>query len=311
MPLLLVGLSVAGCFDSYGRDGRIDAGGLGDYACDCCGTPVLASGPAACGTGICDPYCGREPDGGLGADAPLDPTCGPRVPDVVCFDHVPAGRPTRVEVALGLEAECFCDQDLVCTASITGPRTVELTTSLCPETPICRACEGPPVGECELPALDAGTWHVVANGEDLLDLEVTRGDVLPERADVCVRRAVVDGCGALWSPAPFDALRACHASAALTGSRVPIRVYDACGGCMQRGPCEVVVLDGTIRVSATRMPPSCEIACPPVCIPDEHVCLTPPLPAGSYRMVVDGLAVDESTTLEVGLVTGEEVCAGG
>lgn len=304
--------STAGCFASYGLGHEAPDGGAGpsDYVCHCCGLTVLASGPAAC-SAACAPHC-RDAGPATRPDAPLDPSCGARPVDVVCFDHVPGGRASQLTVTLALDpSECFCDQGFVCTATVTGPRTLELSTSLCPETPICRACERAPVGVCELPALEPGRWHVRVNDEDALDVDVTPPDVLPERADVCVRRAMSDGCGAIWSPTPLVVGRACHPSAVPAGTRAAIRVHEACGGCSQDGPCEVVVVDGTIRVRATTLPNSCDIACPAVCMDTAHTCLTPPLAAGSYRVVVEGLPSSEPSPLDVGVPSGPETCIGG
>ena len=45
----------------------------------------------------------------------------------------------------------------------------------------------------------------------------------------------------------------------------------------------------------------CAGDCPPVCMPREEVCYTPPLPAGTWRVQVDGLEAPE-TTIVVGSV---------
>ncbi len=300
--------SLAGCYRSHAAG----------FECDCCGIAFIISDPASCTAAACAPICAAVGDGGVPArdaarrDSPLPADCGARPLDLMCFDHVRAGTPTNVTITLAPGEECFCDQALSCEVSVLSGGQLSLTTALCPEVPICRACSGPPVATCTLPPLPEGTWEVLVNGERALDLPVTPTDVFPERADVCVRRAIVDGCGAIWEPTSFEVGRACHDDVVSPGTTVPIRVYDACGGCWQRGPCDVTVFDDIIRVRATRMPYSCDIACPPVCNPDEHVCLTPPLAPGRYRVVIDGLAVDESTTLNVMAGgDGEETCAGG
>lgn len=295
---------LAGCYASH------PAGVL----CDCCGFTFTLPEGVECTRLSCAPICAALGDGGVDAgprrDAPIDPSCGPRPLDLLCLDHIPAGRPTSVSITLGLdEGECFCEQALTCEARIIGDRTLALSTALCPETPICRACEGPPVGTCDLPAMEAGTWRVEVNGEEAMDLVVT--DAFPERADVCIRRAVVDSCGATWMPSRFEVGRACHPSAVGAGQRATIRVFDACGGCTQRGPCEVTVFENTIRVHSTRLPNSCDIACPPSCEPDEHVCITPPLAPGRYDVAIEGLPAGSSTVIEVAPgASGEELCVG-
>lgn len=317
VPCLFAPLFVAGCFDSYGPGGpdsgtpRPD-GGLGDYVCHCCGVDVLVASEDECLRGTCDPYCLFVPD--AGTDAPLDPSCGARPIDLTCLDHVPAGRSIDVEVTFaGTDGECFCGQEIVCAATITGDHQLALSTSLCPLLPICRACEGPPVGACTLPPLTEGSWRVRLNGVDAHDLDVTPPGVFPEPADVCIRRALPGDCGITWPPSGFAVHSACHADGAHTGTRVPITVTESCGGCTTIGPCEVSVVDGhLIRVSATSAPIGCDFVCPPVCSMDEHVCFTPPLPDGDYQVVVDGLAIDEATTIHVGSgVSGTETCAGG
>lgn len=277
----LAALALAGCFDSYGP-----------------------GGPGADGGGsVADA-------GTIGTDAG-GVECGPRALDLACFDHVSAGAPSTISIVAGLGEDCFCDQALACVAAIAGDRVLAITTELCPERPVCRACMPFAEGTCALPALTAGTWRVIVNGETSHDLEVLPPDVLPERGDTCIRRALVDACGATWEPTGFSVSRACHPTGAPPGSRVAIRVHDACGGYQQRGPCEVDVFDDVVRVRATRMPNACDIACPSVCADDEHLCLTPPLRAGEYRLLVDGLAIDEVTTIRVADgAPPDEICAG-
>lgn len=304
VPGLLLWASMAGCSCgmSHGLDedaaARPDSGGPSDYLCECpCGRSGLTSGPEACGL-LCATLC-EGPDGGPWLDSDLLPpdagSCGERPIEVVCFDHVAAGRETTVEVTLDPAGEeCFCGQEITCEPERTGASSVlALRTALCPEHPICRACESAPVGACALPPLAEGPMRVRVNGEDAFDLEVTPADVIPERADVCVRTAQIDSCGAVFAPELLQSDRACHTSWVPTGTRVPIRVEDACGGCHQIGPCTVTVLDSTIVVRPTRMPNSCEIACDPVCIHTEHVCVTPPLREGRYTVSVQGLLVTD------------------
>jgi len=307
--VLVASVALGGCYRSHAAG----------FECDCCGVSFILSDPAMCTPLACAPICAAVGDGGVvrrdagRTDTPLPMDCGARPLDILCFDHIRADTPTDVTISLGLDAgECFCVQELTCEVSILSPGQLQLNTALCPEVPICRACEGPPAVTCRLPPLTAGPWAVFVNEERALDITVTPIDVFPERADVCIRRSVVDSCGAIWEPQTFEVGRACHDETVQPGVSIPIRVYDACGGCWQRGPCEVTVFDDIIRVRATRMPNSCDIACPPVCQPDEHVCLTPPLAPGSYRVLIDGLAVDENTTIEVAPgASGEETCAGG
>ena len=88
----------------------------------------------------------------------------------------------------------------------------------------------------------------------------------------------------------------CHAQAAYARERVPIEVtHDGppCEGAA--GPCEVDIFDDVIRVRTTTLEPDCDITCPPVCIERTDTCLTPELPEGSWRVIVDGIEDYEST----------------
>lgn len=291
VPLLLL----PGCADSHGRgaDAGRDAGGPVDYLCECCpGVSVLAGSPAGCSL-ACLGLCGD-------ADAGPPPAiCGAREVELLCLDHVRVGVATEVEVTYAPDGECFCEQAITCDARIAGPGRLSLTTMLCPERPFCRACGGPPTGTCTLPALPTpGTWQIEVNGRTTMDLEVVPADVMPERADVCLTHAPPGGCGD-YTPEGFTVGRACHSSWAAPGTRVPIRVTESCGTCTSVGPCEVTVLDGVVQMSATQMQGVCGFDCPEVCMANERVCWTPPLAPGRYAVVVDGLALDESTVLDV------------
>jgi hypothetical protein len=158
------------------------------------------------------------------------------------------------------------------------------------------------------------TWRVSLNGTEAFDLDVPSPEGIPPYTDVCFTVPDADPCGTVLDPTPFEVGRVCHADSANTGTRVPIRVYEACGGCDPLGPCQVSLSDTNVLVvRATRNPTSCDVVCPPVCIAHEHVCYTPALDPGSYRVVVEGLPTDESTYLEVsdgGDMPGE-TCLGG
>ncbi|MBN8611017.1 MAG: hypothetical protein J0L92_10560 [Deltaproteobacteria bacterium] len=324
---VVFGLAGCSCGDTHVRDDagaavadsdlRVDAGGPSDYLCECCvGVSRLVANASEC-PAACAGLCEGADAGPPGVDAP-SATCGERAVEVVCFDHVRAGEATSLEVTLQPRPDdCYCGQALRCeqVRIVGADPVIALESELCPETPTCRACEAPPVSTCALEAMPAGRTRVRINDEDAMDLVITPPDVMPERAAVCVRTAQIDSCGALWDPSVFTSDRACHPSAVRTGTRVTIDVEEACGGCAQIGPCEVMVLDDTIRVRPTSLPNSCEIACDPACRHDVHTCVTPPLEDGLYTVVVEGLVVTDDgppSTIEVssdgGLST--EVCRG-
>ena len=192
---------------------------------------------------------------------------------------------------------------------------IALHTQICPPAALCDACEPLPVGACMVSAREEGTVRVQLDGEDAFDLPILPADVFPEPADVCVRPAQIDGCGALWPALDVVSDRACHPGWVPTGTRVPIHVEEECGGCAQVGPCTVTVVDATILVAPTRLPYACEIACDPVCDHTEHVCLTPPLRDGHYTVVVRGLSMDDLDpvgTIDVSPSGGvpDEICRG-
>ncbi len=101
----------------------------------------------------------------------------------------------------------------------------------------------------------------------------------------------------------------CHSSSPSPG-RAEIRVFHECPPCAApAGPCEVEVLGDRIHVRPSSLLASCEIVCPPVCVPREDVCLTPRLEPGLYRMSFEGAAF--TSVLSVGSDEHVEVCGGG
>ncbi len=306
---ILLSLSLAalapGCFESRGREEP-------SMRCDCCGTSVVARPGEGCGAGVCDPFCGPRPDAARPRDAgPLDAgaDCGARIADVVCSEDVRAGEPSTLEVVMGLGEDCFCGQDIACEVSIEGPRVLSLRTSLCPLVPICRACAPHATGTCDVPPLEVGEWTVRLDGRPARTLIVAPSDVPLEWSPSCVRRSLDDGCALGASPEQFSIASACHASGASEGQRLLIQVTDECGGCTQVGPCAVDVQHDIVHVRPTRLANTCEIACPPACFEQVHVCLTPPLAAGDYRVLVHGALPTESR-LRVGPgADSRQICA--
>lgn len=215
----------------------------------------------------------------------------------MCFDHVTVNEETVVDLTyVPDETECFCAQAITCNVAVVAPGRLAISTSLCPEMPTCRACEGPPVAHCAIPPLPTpGTWLIEVNGRTSMELDVLPEGVLPERAAVCERHAPPGGCGD-YTPRAFDVGSVCHSANTSPGRHVPIRLTEACGGCQSQGPCDVRVVEDVIFVAPTRMNSECGFDCPDVCARNEHVCWTPPLAAGRYRVVVDGLVIDDAAT---------------
>ena len=256
----------------------------------------------------------RGRDAGPVSDAPLADVgaCGLREVELLCAAPIRVGVPSSVEVTYAPDDGCFCGQSIRCEARIVEPGRLALTTSLCPETAVCRACSPAPTGFCELPALPTpGVWRLEVNGRTTMQLDVAPEGAVPEPASLCQRHAPPGGCGD-YTPEPFEVGRACHAPEAQAGTRVPIRVYEACGSCTSVGPCEVTVRGDVVRVAARRMQGECGLVCPPECMNTEHVCWTPPMLPGRYQVVVEGLPDAVPTPLTISAEPGPpgELCAG-
>ncbi len=232
----------------------------------------------------------------------------PRPIDLICgFSHITAGVPQTIPVQVGGTEECFCGESIQCTATVTGESTLELQTGLCEEEILCEACLPFVEGECELPPLEEGQWSVVVNGAPAFTLHAIGSHTRPERGSVCLRSAAVDPfCppGELIGGEYVPSL-ACHPTAAFRGTRVPIRVVDACRHCgAHAGPCRVTVFDAVIRVEPSYAESACDVDCPSDCSRVEDVCYTPPLSEGVWRVLVG----DYESTLVVGHHDPVEIC---
>ena len=305
--LAAVGLAL-GCFRSSGvgdddvpdagarLDGRVadDAGSLADGGgatdiCHCCGVDVEVPRGTECALGVCDPYC-------------LVGECRGRPLDALCdYGFVPAGESTHIPVLFGDPSgeSCFCTESLRCEARIVEEGTLELRTEICTD-PLggdCGECAPFVEGSCALPPLTEGSWRVTNGGQDAFELTVAPAGVAPEWGLSCRTSAGTDeSCGTLWPPRPEPVQQVCQPSEARPGDRVAIEVTHPCPGCnAPAGPCAVDVFDDVIRVRTSTLDPACDIACPPVCVERVDTCLTPALPAGVWRVRVDGLAGYEST----------------
>ncbi|MCB9611793.1 MAG: hypothetical protein H6722_04985 [Sandaracinus sp.] len=284
----LLALLVLGCFRSNGRSD-------GD-SCDCCGTRVEIGPEERCWGGVCDPYCGRvmfdagTDSGFVAPDASTDAgplACPSERIDVACYGFLGEGLDNRLELVVGGDGGCYCGDTIECRATVVAPGQLALETGVCPGA--CAACLpfGTPTS-CALPPLTEGTWEVSVNGAPAFTAQVAPPGVFPEAGATCHRVADADGCAELPSRA-FDASRLCVSSSGFEGERVAIRVTDSCGGCGSvRGECRVDVFDDVVRVRAERLGISCDVDCPAVCVEREDTCWTPPLPAGTYRVMLEG-----------------------
>lgn len=272
----------------------------GDETCDCCGTEVRVSPGEGCFSGACDPYCGIALIDAGGPDAGPPPgTCElaePRPIDVMCPTYVPANEPTTIPVAIGGANECYCGETIQCEVQRTGePFELELRANLCRDSGLCDACFPFVESTCALPALEEGRWTVRDRGETAFVFDVVPAGVMPEWGLECVsaRNPDILGCGVDWPPVdPVQANRVCHLDGGGAEERVTLTVTDACGGCGTiPGPCEVEVFDDILRVRPSRVESRCDIDCPEICMPVEHTCVSPPLPAGEWRVFLGNVEI--------------------
>ncbi|HJK89874.1 MAG TPA: hypothetical protein RMH85_18975 [Polyangiaceae bacterium LLY-WYZ-15_(1-7)] len=283
-------------------------GGAGS-TCDCCGTTIAVRPGESCGGGVCDPYCAAPDDAGVdsGPDAGRD--CSPRAATLACYSYVPEGSANRIDVRIGGEGECYCGESVGCVATLSGERQLSLETSLCTDGFLCDACFPFVTGTCELPPVEEGVYDVLVNGDPGFRLAVGPDDVFPEWGLTCHRMAERTECGVTWPPRDYAISEACHPDVAPPERPVAIRLTDECGGCGSlSGPCRVDVFDDLVRVFPSRVEDPCAGDCPPVCMPREEVCYTPPLPAGTWRVQVDGLEAPETTIVVGSVAAPETVC---
>lgn len=292
VPLVsLVGSIFVGCGTSHRvDDAGMSADGLGSdvssVACRCCdGSTSTVSDPLECERRCASRTCSDAgaPDGG---------GCGAVAAEIVCFDATRESELVVLSVSLDpTRTRCFCGQDLGCRVAGEG-RDLTLETVLCPDRSDCEACMPSPIARCEVNVREPGARRLLISGEPALELEFG-----PSAAPTCVRAATPNGCGAMFEPRTLVSDRVCHATRAQPGTQLPVRVEAVCGGCEAVGPCTVTLDGDVLRVAPTVMPSACDVACPPVCLHTEHVCLTPPLPAGRYTLAIEGFSPMSDVTL--------------
>lgn len=316
-PFLVLFAALSGCSRSHDGRSSPDAGRSGDAGevqyCECCGTTVAIGLDEDCALGICDPFCLFPPPDG-GADAgPL--RCGAHDIDLACdVDTVRAGAPTTISVVVGGDGSCYCGERIECRARVSGPGTLALETGLCADGPLCEACFPFVEGTCDLPALTPGTWRVTLNGRPGFELEALEAGVAPEWGETCTRLGdALSVCEPSWPPVPNVVDMACAQSDVLAGTRLGIDLTDSCASaCDATGPCTVSIFDDVVRVTPSTWQPSCDIACPAVCELRMETCYTPPLPAGEWRVLVEGYDAPLFTVraTDFGGDPGEVLCGG-
>lgn len=299
----------AGCFGSHGGGPPGDAGADSarpDSARPDGSAPADATPP--------------RPDA-TAPDATMPPPPPPRECDLVratraCLDGgvVPPGVPFALPIAVGGDGSCYCEENVECDARIVDAGRLELTTSVCSRGDVCDACFPWLDSHCDLPPLDEGAWQVSINGHAAFPLFVEEPAPSIEPVTRCYEAAVPVPDGT-FCPFPGAALPSgseiCYPASAPVGEALRITVTETCAGCDDySGGCAVTVVGDAIEVRALTRAcecPSCG-ACPEICMREEVVCHTPPLEAGSYRIMVDGVRLDTITV--GGDLTVGELCAG-
>lgn len=190
--------------------------------------------------------------------------------------------------------DCHCGGELRCDVE-SGDTIAWLEVSVCGEG-ICRACTEPEEVFCPLP--DASIdWQLHYGGQPIFELGTQ-----PSDGTLCQTRGSLGGglCdfpGTDWAP---DEL--CFPAATVDeGRRYPLSVAGEVSCVYEPGPCEVELDDATRTLFVRPRLRACDEGAPTWgCIGDsarlERTCLTPPLRAGSYTLVVDGRAVGELAT---------------
>ncbi|MEM1416336.1 MAG: hypothetical protein AAGH15_15615 [Myxococcota bacterium] len=270
----------------------------------CHSTAVIGNPPGDLGA----PVDGGRPSLDLGGPGDLGTpdfgaACPFRQPDFACHNEEGgamqpiAGQPFELPVFVGRTGECFCGETVACEVRVRPDGAVELTTGFCQEGPLCDACFPTIEGRCAVPALDAGEHDVFIDGQLAMALQVLPAGVRPPFSPRCIapqripdRTACNDFELSAPGPPGFDSL--CHPVESFVGARVDLTVATSCDSCIDApGPCEVIVTGDTLTVVPRRREGTCEVDCPAICFSNESRCVTPPLPEGDYRVIVEGSGV--------------------
>lgn len=271
IPLLLLALGLAGCScsDSHVRD-----------------EDAATSHDAATLRDAATTRDAATPD-----DTGLEEECA-LAGEVVCYGQAPvAGDPFPIEVSIAPTLDgsgCYCGQDLVTSATV-EPGIVGLSSRLCPPYGFCAACFPPPISTLTFTPTQAGRTTVSVNGHQAFAVTVAPEGAVSEPLPTCVTAAPPDDCALVRELEEFASDRVCYRPTVTPGTRVAIRVDDPCGGCSPIGPCTVSVNEGQIFVEPSVTINACDHICPPVCVEQEHLCVTPPLFEGTYTVNVRGL----------------------
>ncbi len=255
-------------------------------------------------------------DAGLDAfDAHVPDECVPVRLAMACYPdegrviwaHGEATVPIRVGPT------CLCDHAIECDAHILDTGRLALDVTVCEPTGdvLCEACA--PEGHlytasCRLPALTAGTWDVVVEGRNAMQLEVYPlvGPPMPI-GESCITPAHSDEC-ADWPATTMGATRVCHPRRIAPGWHTPIDVQTFTCDCNHRSSwCEVTVEGTELIVKPNLTTDVCSGPCfEPVCTTVEQRCWLPPLDEGVYQLRSPGSLLTGSVI--VGGSDEEVVC---
>jgi hypothetical protein len=239
-------------------------------------------------------------------DGAVGPSCPSKVADFVCTDtgtgFVPVGTPYELPIYVGDGETCFCGEAIQCTAALTAPGLIDLTTGQCVPTLLCSGCWSYLETRCALPPLAQGDYHVRINGRDALDLHASNARPAEGPVDAChTTAAEPDACGIVWAPRPEHIDEVCHDANASPGQPIAVAIQDFCFDCGDLwASCTVTRTASSIHIVPRATSSGCDIECDE-CVLAQTRCFIPPLESGEYDVTVEGM---EGSTL---LLVSEEV----
>lgn len=274
--------------------------------------------PVDAGRGVVDSGRHLRPvDAGRPAvDASVPLMCPLVAADAFC-GYLPLQAGRRQILPLTFDT-CACCAETECDVRVSpASRSIELTTTLCPDPCDCDTCEAPTV-ECELPPLPPGEWRVSINGAPAFELPFVEGSI-EATSPLCLTRAAEDACA---PSSVFGVLEAWNAGAlcaeAARGSFAPsqIEIFGDCAPCaFLQGPCTASMSErftddlppgADLHVDLQMYPTTCDVDCPAVCTTGSQTCVTPPLRPGHFYRVFTG---DDALIGSFVAGTGERGCA--
>ncbi len=225
---------------------------------------------------------------------------------------LPAGEPYALPLSF---SRCECPESRRCEVTVVG-NVVSLTTAVCNDIVACDECEFDV--PCALPPLAAGHYFVDVNGARTMEVDAAPREVPTVARPVCAPIPLAPDaplvCDLEARPAPSPPFSVCRPALEDVGRYVRIEVVIPCESCFHvDGGCETQ-LDGASVVLRPHLHrcdcPDCGV-CDPACAPLTIACVTPPLSAGVYDVVVESAeGLHDAGPLEIRDVfdPGDRVC---